>query len=743
MPRPSPAPLFAAALLAAALPCLQARADGPAADAWSDPRNPIAERFAGKRLDLWSLQTPAAVPIPKGAAPHPIDRFLDPSLAQHRLQPLPEAGRRTLIRRVTYGLTGLPPTEAEVDAFVSDPDPAAYERLVDRLLASARYGEHQARWWLDTVRYSDSNGFDWDEFRPRAWLFRDYVIRSFNQDKPFDRFVREQLAGDELVPREPRDARDQDALVATGYLRLGPHDNAAPLFNEQDRSRAELMADLVETTGSAFLGLTFSCCRCHDHKFDPLLQADHFRLRAFFEGVKFADDLPLDPAPVQAEIRRHNAGLDASIQELEKPRDEILARIRSTLRTEREKSLTSEERALLAKPEAQLTDAEKGRIEGVRKKVQPSDKEVKAALKGADKDRHAELEGRIAALRKQRREFTLGLLMTDAAGPPPVTHVLFQGNHKSPREAVQAGFPSLFDPAPARIRTHAEDRTPARRLTLADWITSPSNPWTWRVLVNRVWQQHFGRGIVATPNDFGLAGQPPSHPELLDWLASEFRRSGGSIKALHRLIVTSTAYRRASAGPVDGDSDNVWLSHQNPRRLTAEQLRDSLLAVSGLLRESAGGPPVWPDLPPEILQANPAFLDDNETRTKGWYPSPAAEQTVRSIYLVQKRTVRVPFLETFDQPENSVSCARRIESTVAPQALSLLNSPLAVAAAEALAAEVRRDPSRPPVETAFRRVLQRAPTAAERDLCQRLLDRRGLVEMCRALLNLNEFAYVD
>lgn len=735
-------------------------------DAWSDPANPVAKRFAGQRLDLWSLKAPVPVAVPAGKAAHPIDRFVEARLAERGMQAAPEADRRTLIRRVTYGLTGLPPTLDEVRTFEVDPRPDAYERLVDRLLGSARYGEHQARWWLDVVRYSDSNGFDWDEFRPRAWRFRDYVARSFNRDKGYARFVQEQLAGDELLSGAPQDEAEQDALVATGFLRLGPHDNAAKLFNEQDRSRAELMADLVETTGSAFLGLTLSCCRCHDHKFDPLLQVDHYRMRAFFEGVKFADDLPLDLAPEQAAIRSHNAALDARIGGLEKERDAILDAVRARIRGEREAKLTVEERALLAKPEASLTEEEKGRFEGVKKKVVPSDKEVKAVLRDGDKDRHEALEKEIAGLQKQRREFTLGLLMTDAEGKPPVTQVLFQGNHKTPREEVTPGFLSALDPGEAAIRSGRNAGTTGRRLTLAEWITSTSNPFTWRVVVNRVWQQHFGRGLVATGNDFGLSGLPPSHPELLDWLALEFVRSGGSFKALHRLIVTSEAYkrgdgtaRRSLAPPepeaqramrtspprVDEseDSENVWLARQVPRRLSAEQLRDSLLAVSGTLRESAGGPPVWPDLPPEILQANPAFLDDNETRTKGWYPSPAEQQTVRSLHLVQKRTVRVPFLETFDMPENSVSCARRVESTVAPQALSLLNSPMALGVARSLAARLEREGAGRLVERAFEVVLQRLPTEAERRVAQRLLDERGSVALCRAMINLNEFVYVD
>lgn len=773
-------------------------------DAWSDPRNPIVRIFGGQRLDLWSLRPVRHVEPPapkkvisksvisgaKGGAGrslitdplitdhsprHPIDQFIAARLAEQKLTPAPEADRRTLARRLHFDLTGLPPTPEDVTAFVNDPRPDAYERLVDRLLASPRYGEHQARLWLDVVRYSDSNGFDWDEFRPRAWRFRDYVIRAFNQDKPFDQFIREQLAGDELLAGAPRNEAEQEQLVATGYLRLGPQDNSAGAFNEQDRSRAELMADLTETTASAFLGMTLSCNRCHDHKYDPLSHADHYRLRAFFEPVKFADDLPLDTAAEQDAIRAQHKTLDARLAPLQAQRDELLAGAKKKLREEKITKLNPEERALLDVPKEKRTNDLKDKVAAVEKKVEPRDKDVQAALTDEQKKQQTALVKQIDAIKKERRAFTLGLLMTDNAEKVPVTKVLFQGNHKDPRDPVVPGFFSALDPNPAVIRRAPNAATTGRRLTLADWIASTNNPLTARVLVNRAWQQHFGQGLVATPNDFGLAGARPTHPELLDWLAQEFMRgergegrreiensaptahpspltphrspSAWSLKRLHRLIVTSAAYRRASGAPPAADPANAFLAVQNPRRLSAEQLRDALLAVAGSLRlDHAGGPPIWPDLPPEILQANPAFLDDNETRTKGWYPSPRTNQNVRSLYLIQKRTVRVPFMETFDMPENSVSCARRTESIVAPQALSLLNSPLALEAARALADRVQRaagtDADRQ-ITQAFTFTLQRPPTADERQACLALLRHRSLPELCRALLNVNEFVYVD
>jgi hypothetical protein len=732
--------------------CL-ARADEPAriGDAWHDQRNPIVQIFKGERLDLWSLRPIAQVQPPQGdhSAPivNPIDQFLLARLATVGRLYSPEADRRTLARRLSFDLTGLPPSPEQIDRFLADERPDGYERLVDELLASPGYGEHSTRLWLDVVRYSDSNGFDWDEFRRNAWRFRDYAIRSFNADKPFDQFVREQLAGDELVAERPQTAADQDALIATTYLRLGPHDNAAGLFNEQARSRSELLADLVETTGSAFLGLTMACCRCHDHKFDPLSQADHFRMRAFFEGVKFADDLPLNLADERQAIEQHNAGIDGRITKLESERDAIRDRVRERVRGPKLAALSDDDRKLLATPAEQLTEEQKPQVEELRKKVEPSADEIKAACSEDETEQLKKFDEQIQKLREERRPFDVGLLMTDQADEIAATHILYQGDYRSPRDVVVPGFLSALDPNPAPIVEPSHQRTKGRRLALANWIVSPDNPLTARVLVNRLWQQHFGRGLVFTPNDFGLAGGRPTHPELLDYLASELIARGWSIKQMHRLIVTSAAYRQSSRRPPgDVDPDNMLLGRQTLRRLSAEQLRDALLCCSGLLVPATGGPPVWPELPPEILQANPAFLDDNATRTKGWYPSPAAEQHVRSVYLVQKRTVKVPFLETFDLPENLISCARRTTSIVAPQALSLLNSRLAVESGQALAARVRAaagDDADRQISELFRLTLGRAPREDEVVACRGLLERRSLPELCRVLFNLNEFIFID
>jgi hypothetical protein len=639
----------------------------------------------------WAVEPliPPVVPQPAVHADWPrgdADRFVLAKLLGDGQPPPPPADPRALARRLSFDLHGLPPAPEAVERFVGAVAAvgldAAVAALVDDLLTSPHYGEHLARAWLDVVRYADSNGFDWDEFRPQAWRYRDYVVRAFNDDKPFDRFIREQLAGDELVAGPPRTPAEQDALLATGYLRLGPHDNAAGLFDEQDRSRAELLADLTETTATAFLGLTFACCRCHDHKHDPFPQTDHYRLRAFFAAVRFADDLPLDLAPEQELAAGHNRAVD-----------EDLARFEAEL------ALTAE----------------------------------------ADGPAREALSARIAALRADRRAMLHGLAMTDSRAAPP-THLLLQGDHRQPGETVEPGIPALFDAGPIAVAAPPNPRTTGRRLALAEWIVSPANPLTPRVTVNRIWLVLHGQALVATPDDFGTAGTPPDDRALLDHLAHRFVADGWSVKRLVRRIVTGAAYRQASRG----DADHVGL--RRPRRLSAEQVRDALLAVSGLLDDRRGGPPVWPPLPPEVLASNPAFLDDNAAKTKGWYPSPPEALGCRSLYLVQKRNTPVPLLATLDLPDNAVPCGRRTVSTTAPQALALLNGAMAADAARAIAARVAHEAGADPdsrLDRLFALALQRPPADEERAACRNLLARGALVEVCRALLNSAEFVYVD
>jgi len=710
-----------------------------AGDAWSDPANPVAVRWGGERLDLWSFRPPVKAPLP-GATGEPsrapsateaIDAFIDERLAVAGIEPLPPAVKHTLVRRMTFDLTGLPPSPEEVDAFVADDSPEALPRLVERLLASPAYGEHFAVSWLDAVRYADTNGFERDELRPQAWRYRDWVIAALGADMPFDRFLLLQLAGDEAAALEGGDPVDADAagaLVAAGYLRLGAWDSTAPIFQEEERHRAESLADVVSTTGAAMLGLTFSCCNCHDHKYDPLLQADFFRLRACFEGIE-----------------RREVGIDVAAEAAaRRARDEpVLAAI----------AAAKEER-----------DARSKR------------REEAVAAGGEEGDEAKRLAGEIAAAdaRIAELEATLGTpARADSIGETatiPATHVLDQGSHREPREEVPPGIPTALDAAALPVEASAAGSS-GRRTALAGWIVAPDNPFTARVIVNRVWQRLFGRGLVATPDDFGFQGAPPSHPELLDWLAVDLRERGWSLKALHRSILLSRAYARASGPGVDpADPDNVLLGRQRPRRLGAEAIRDSVLAVAGLLKSDRGGKPRWPPVAEEILAANPAIIEfvkeGADGRPQGWYAEPLPETFVRSVYLVRKRSLPLPFLEPFDLPDRSSPCGRRDVTTVAPQALNLLNDHLVLHAARGLAARVQAaagdDRSAWPA-AAVRVALGRAPTPGEIEACGRLLEEsarlhreagsegdsegppgeRTLVDLCRGLLNVNEFLFID
>jgi hypothetical protein len=701
-------------------------------NAWEDPRNPIRVLFGGERLDLWSLQPVRrhAMPPPNEKASNPIDAFLDAAWREQGYEGAPDLHRADWIQRATLDLTGLRATREEVDAFVGDSSPDAFERAIDRLLATPAYGEHAARQWLDVVRYSDSNGFDWDEFRKTAWRYRDWVVRAQNSDLPFDRFITMQLAGDELMEGPPRNQQEQDCLIATGYLRLGPFDHAAKLFNEQDRARVEVLTDLTETTASALLGLTISCCRCHDHKTDPLSQVDHYRLRAFFAATRFADDQPIDLVEAQQAREMHNQKIQQAIGELQKRIEQLQQQAKGLKQSDTSKA-------------QEATDAN-----------------WKELLGGEDREKCLEWERQVESLRAELRQPETGLVMTDDPGAIDPIHVLHQGDHRSKREEVEPGFPSVLWPEAPQIASVPSGKSTGRRLTLARWICRSDNPWTSRVAVNRAWQQFFGQGLVATPNDFGITGSPPTHPALLDYLALELIDRSWSMKSIHRQIALSQTYRR-QAIPGGQRADSVrstrWGSMRtNLRRLTADQFRDAVLQATGMLQHRAGGPPIWPHLSEEILQANPAVLDDNETKTKGWYPSPDNDQSVRSIYLVQKRGMKLPWMETFDQPDTSVSCPRREASIVASQALSLMNGDLAWQGAMALSDLLTKrlgkksdrkvaadlsDNERFTVAV-FQQVLSREPTEEELQRCSSFIQQRSRAALVLVLLNSNELAFV-
>ncbi len=563
-----------------------------------------------------------------------IDRFILTRLEKEKLSPVGEADRATLLRRVCFDLTGLPPSLELQDEAFADESPDWYERLVDRLLASPSYGERWAQHWLDVARFAETDGFEHDHVRPNAWRFRDWVIDAHNRDVPLNEFIGWQLAGDELRPG------DESALIATGFLFCGPD---MPDINLQDERRHTFLNDMTGTVGSVFLGLQMGCAACHDHKYDPISQADFYRLRSFFDVEPLFDTHP-----------------------------------------------------------------------------------------------------------------QLGQVMREKSAKTPTSRLFERGDFRRPGPILQAAFPRIANVSGDAIASPADDaKTSGRRTSLANWLTRSDNPLATRVLVNRLWQGHFGTGLVASSSDFGVMGNSPTHPELLDWLATELPRLDWSRKRLHRLIVTSSVYRQASergrvgeeesgrnadsSPPLPVSSSSPLLQSFPRRRLDGEAIRDALLATSGELNRQSGGPGFRPPLPDELVR----------TLLKSQWPvTPEVEQhRRRSVYLFARRNLRYPLFEAFDKPDSNASCPRRNVSTIAPQALLLLNADDSVVAARRLAEWIAKQTGsdrRAAIELAYRQILNRQPTADDvRDAEQFLTSDSALADLCLALFNLNEFVYLD
>jgi hypothetical protein len=647
------------------------------------------------RDDYWAFLPPRAT-----SEPLSIDSHVDRALAKAGLVPAGEADRRTLLRRAHADLVGVPPSPEEAEAFLAARSPDAFERLVDRLLADPRHGERWARKWLDLARYSESNGYEDDKIRPHAWRYRDYVIRSLNADKPFDRFVQEQIAGDELWPADP------DAWIATGFARLGPWDGMSmePAVRHQD-----YLNDATDAVGAVFLGMTVGCARCHDHKFDRITQADYYSLQAFFAGSKREDrDLPgavADPPSVREAWAAARDALAAARKELDALRREA-----------REEILVLRRCDVAPDGEVKITDDE------IHKRLDRFHPGARARLEARIKE-----QGVVEKLHRPAAEAVLA-----APGPAPKTHLLRQGNlaakgPETPPRFVEAMCPPGGATPPA-----------GGRPALARWLTSPEHPLVARVIVNRLWQEHFGRGLVATPSDFGRNGGRPTHPELLDALAVDLVRSGWSLRATHRKMMLSAAWRRASGSPPSSDPENRLLAVANRRRLDAESIRDGILAVSGRLHPAAGGPGVYAPIPKELNVMLP-----NNDKELSWGTAPEAEGRRRSVYLFQRRSLTYPMIEVFDGPTMNQSCPRRPETTVAPQALTLFNGEFCRDEARALAERALRESPGDPVGRAFLLAFTRAPSAAERARCADFLARSALPELCHVLLNANEFVTLD
>jgi hypothetical protein len=681
-----------------------------------------------KAREFWSFRPVARPKVPAvkdaGWVRTPVDAFVLARLEAAGLRPAPPAGKAALLRRLTYDLTGLPPTPEEVNAFLADDAPDAYEKVVDRLLASPHYGEHWARHWLDLVRYAETNGYEFDADKPNAWRYRDYVIRSFNDDKPYDRFVKEQLAGDELEPVTT------DGIIATGYYRLAPVDGGAP-----DRLQAlyDGLDDIVATTGQAFLGLTVNCARCHDHKSDPFPQKDYYRLLAFFHNISPRRS----QRPITLEVDRD-------------VRSAAVAQYRQQV-ADLKKAIQEFEAALVP----HLTGGEIDDFKNPDYRVDIARKHVPEHVPQQDFEYYSDRARQLARLeRRPPAALAQALCVSENGRTPPETFILLRGSPRSRGDKVGPGFPSvLADKEPVLPAPSAGATTSGRRKALADWVASPQSPLTARVLVNRVWQYHFGRGIVRSSSDFGYRGTPPTHPELLDWLASEFVGGGWGLKPLHRLIVTSSAYRMSSRPDVaalakDPENDLFW--RFDLRRLSAEEVRDSVLAVSGNLNKAKmGGPSVYPRVSAEVLagQSRPG---------SGWRPSAPDEQARRSVYVHVKRSLTVPILGAFDAADPDASCPVRYATTQPAQALAMLNGDFLNEQARVFAADLLKEAGDEPaaqVRLALRRATQREPTGKEVtrgvDFLARMRDRHGLTaaealrSFCLVALNLNEFIYLE
>lgn len=822
----------------------------------------------------WSFQPMKATQPPVAAhVDHSIDRFIAAKLAERELSISAPADKPTLIRRATFDLIGLPPTPEEVADFVKDSSPNAYECLIDRLLASPRYGERWGRHWLDLARYADSDGFEFDVDRPNAFRYRDYVIECFNNDKPFDRFILEQLAGDEIAPNDPA------VVAATGFCRNGPTiDNQS-----SEKNRLDELDDILSTTTVAFLGLTVGCARCHDHKYDPVTQREYYQLLAVFNSLQ-KTDLPAgsneEKAAYAKAIAEHNAKL-APYQERLRQFGQPVKKHQGKWRVEGDElvqeSLQPDIRLFFGDPnwtdyvfeaECQRVSGSEGFLLAFRVKdlrnfywvnfggwdnkrhgvevevagsrmiaqhLKPGSVEtgkwhkVKAVVEGKrirtyldgdlvfdfENDRHAtggvglgswktanrfrnlrvtsldgsktlyaglptlmetsvasveqkEIEAERKQLNKKIKELNdskpaapAAMAIKDHGGKPRTTHLLFRGDHRNVGPEVEPGVPSVIAaPAVAFPESALNGTSTGRRAAFAQWLANPEHPLTARVMVNRIWQFHFGRGIVATPSDFGVNGAKPTHPELLDWLAQDFIASGWKMKRLHKLIMTSAAYRQSSdyvaaSGKIDPVNQFLW--RFPVRRLEAEAVRDSIMAAAGTINLSMYGPGIHPRIDPGVIA----------TGSRPKWPIIEKEgpnQWRRTVYVFIKRSVLVPMLESFDAPTATQSCDRRLTTTIPTQALQLMNGEFANEQARYMAERLLKEAGDNPaalIDHGYQLAIARTPSPHEKELGLRFLrdqiamhggkdtaslDRGALLaattDFCHVLFNLNEFIYV-
>jgi mono/diheme cytochrome c family protein len=690
----------------------------------------------------WAFVPPTRPPVPalgsdKSKGVHPVDAFIRARLEQDKISPAPEASRATLIRRVTLDLTGLLPTVEEVDAFVKDTRPDAYQRLVERLLASPHYGERWGRWWLDAARYSDSNGYSIDAPR-QIWKYRDWVVAAMNRDMPFDQFSLEQLGGD-LIPNATTEQR-----IATGFNRNTQINQEGGIDPEQ--FRVESVMDRVNTFGSVFLGLTVGCAQCHDHKFDPIAQREYYQLFAFFNNT--VND-------------GHGSGTPGGVLELTnefEPKEALLKEIEE-VRADLERYLDTKG-SDVTKWEAAMTEDERAKLKApvksaIQKPWSERSLDQKRAVYAAFKSADAEFKSRnakLAKLEKSNAKPVTTLVMQELPEPRQTT-IFIKGDFTRPSDKVKPAVLAAMHPFTA---TNASPS----RLDLARWVTDPANPLTARVIVNRVWLQYFGRGIVETENDFGTQGTKPSHPELLDWLACEFMKptplanepqpASWSLKHLHRLILTSATYRQSSRVRPELaviDPNNRLLARQSRLRLDAEVVRDAELCASGLLAANIGGPPVYPPQPDGVMTLGQSKRE--------WKASTGPDRYRRALYTHFWRATPHPALAVFDAPDALSACTRRIRSNTPLQALTLLNDQQFYEMADAFAARLlklaaKNDQER--IQRAFQLCFARTPSDTEQNRLQQLLTQQSEQEagdtaakqraawttLARVLLNVDE-----
>lgn len=733
--------------------------DIAAIEKWVLELKPESTQAAKK--PYWAFVKPAkhdppAVPGLKSTSE--IDAFVAARLAEKGLTMAPEADRRTLVRRLYFDLIGLPPTPKEVKAFVESESPTAYQDLVNSLLADPRYGERWGRHWLDLARYADTNGYEGDPEWSHAWRYRNYVIDAFNQDKPYDQFIKEQIAGDEffeVVSAVPAPPPEPEKAVALSFLRLAPF-NRTPV---SDENRDSWLSEMTSTVGSVFLGLTVGCAKCHDHKYDSVPQRDFYRMKAFFATVQvpstgraggaLAAEFYRPGEKEWADKRREEkkkelAAAQAAFDEFLKPMIVKVAEFKRATDPKFKGEATAKD------VEKEVT-ADNNNALGFDKKPEVFSAEEKRDWRG-----HTDTIGRLKKAIDRLEPLCMGL--TNADGPPfgpsvPATYIQIRGEYDHLGEKVEPGFLSAIEghsnPAVLKLDRYKMFPSRGRRMTLAEWIARPENPLTARVMVNRIWQYHFGRGIVETSSDFGRNGTPPTNPELLDWLALRFVDEKWSIKQMHRLVLNSAVYkqtsRREDAKAAESDPDDRLLWRFPRQRLSGEALRDTVLAVSGRLNLEEGGLPIYPPLPEGL---------DEEQKVQGvntWETSHGPDSRRRSIYIFQRRAMQVPFLETFDAPVLNAPCERRRNSITALQALTMYDSDFVNGEVSFLADRIRSETGPDPreqVRRAFELLLSRPAKPKELEGALKLMAateprESALLALCRTLINTSEFIYID